>query len=140
MNWRRAAGRLALVIATAACGSSSPAVTTPTPLPPTITSNFSGTLAVMGQTSHNFLVTAPGRVLITLTSLGPPSVPVGVGLGVPSGLSCVLSLGSGSTVTTEAGASPQISGTALAGTFCVEIYDVGNLTAPAAYTITVNHS
>jgi len=131
---------LAATLGTAACGQSSEPAPLPIPSPPTVTQNFSRTLAVKGVVSHNFIVLIAGKTAITLTSVGPPSVAIGLGLGVPSGLNCVLSLGTGSALTTEPGTSPQISGTTLAGTFCVEVFDVGNLTAPAAYSITVNHS
>ena len=130
----------AIATVAAACGSSTIAPTTPPVRPAVITQTFSGTLAVQGASSHNFIVIVTGKIAVTLTSVGPPSVPIGVGLGVPSGLQCVLSFGQGSAATVEPGPSPQINGTALAGTFCVEVYDVGNLTAPTAYSVTVDHS
>jgi hypothetical protein len=44
-----------------------------------------------------------------------------------------------STVT-AAGASPQLTGTFGPGLFCVRVYDVGNLSAPAAFRVTIAHS
>jgi len=33
----------------------------------------------------------------------------------------------------------QLSGTTSAGTLCVQVYDIGNQTAPVSYTVTVTH-
>ena len=44
-------------------------------------------------------------------------------------------------LTTVAGPGVQMSGTAtVPGTFCVIVYDVGNLVEPVTYTVTVLHS
>jgi hypothetical protein len=128
-----------LAIVMVACSSSTTSPTVPTLTPPTITQTFNGTLAVQGESSNNFTVGSAGEVRITLTSVGPPPIAIGVGLGSPSGLTCVLSFGSGAALTTLPGTTPQITGTALAGTFCVEVYDVGNLTAATNYSVTVFH-
>lgn len=128
-----------LPIAMIACSGSTGTPTVPTLTPPTINQNFTGSLAVQGVSTNNFTVTAAGQVEITLTSVGPPPVAVGLALGSPSGLTCVLSFGSGAALTTLPGPSPQITGTALAGTFCVEVYDVGNLTGTTNYSVTVLH-
>jgi hypothetical protein len=42
-------------------------------------------------------------------------------------------------LTTQAGAAPQLSGTAGAGSYCVVVYDVGNQTGPITYAVTVSH-
>ena len=131
---------LSLTVFAASCGSSTDQVpSAPTLAPASVVETFTGTLAVMGSNAHNFITHVPGRLTITLTSVGPSPVSVGIGLGVPSGLSCVLSLGAGTTATVQAGATPQISGTVLAGTFCVDIFDTGTLTAPVPYSLTVAH-
>lgn len=133
---------LAVALAVTACDQGANlSPTLPPILPATITETFNGTVAVKGIDAHNFKVTAAGKIAITLTSVGPAAVAVGLGLGVPSGLTCVLSLGDTSRVTVEPAPSPpQISGTALTGTFCVAVYDVGNLTGLATYSVTVDHS
>jgi hypothetical protein len=43
-------------------------------------------------------------------------------------------------VSAQAGTAAQIIGTATAGPDCVTIFDVGNLTQPVNYTVTVAHS
>jgi hypothetical protein len=120
-----------------AAGCSDPVPpTTPTPAEPTITETFSDTLLVGGANTHQFLVTTIGGVKVTLTSVVPGAA-VGLGVGFPSLGSCTLL----DRIETVAGNSIQLSGTANApGNLCVEIFDVGNLVEPAAYTINVLHS
>ena len=131
---------LALVVA--GCDNSSGGSTTaPTVAAPTTTETFTGTLAPQGLNSHNFTLAAAGTVAITLTAAGPPAtITVGLGVGVPNGPTCSLSLGAGSTVAAQASTTPHISGTSIAGGLCVAIYDIGNLLNAVDYSITVIHS
>jgi len=126
---------LGVALATAGCSDPIPP-TTPTSAIPTFTDTFSDTLLVLGANTHQFTVTAYGGVKVTLTSVEPGAV-VGLGVGTPSFGSCSVA----DKVETVAGAAVQLSGTAtVPGSFCVTIYDIGNLVEPAAYTITVLHS
>ena len=112
----------------------------PTVHPATVTDTFSGNVAPNAADSHAFVITLTGKVAITLTAVGPPSTAeLSMGLGIPVGLTCSLTLGDGTTVTTTAGSTPQINGTILPGTFCVVVYDIGKLTDPVDYTVTVAH-
>jgi len=116
----------------AACGSS-----TPVTAPASMTDTFSGTVAVQGADSHNFTVASFGEVDITLTAAGPPpTITMGLGVGTPSGDTCVLTT---NPISTPAGTTPQFSGTASAGTYCVQVSDVGNQLGPVTYTVTVAH-
>jgi hypothetical protein len=45
-----------------------------------------------------------------------------------------------SSVTAGAGTAPQLTGTFGPGLFCVRVYDVGNLPAPASFSVTIAHS
>ena len=121
------------------------------PTPPiaeaTVTETFTGTVSVLNVSSHNFFVGVTGKLAITLTAVSPSGDPdtasdvaVGLGVGVPAGFSCALTLGSDASKTVTASSSAHIKGTAISGTFCVSIYDVGNLTDSIDYTITVAHS
>lgn len=108
----------------------------PTPAVPTTTDTFSDTLLVSGANTHQFTVTVVGGVKVSLTSVDP-SAAVGLGIGTPSSGSCSVI----DRVETVAGPTVQLSGTAtVPGSYCVVIYDVGNLVEPAAYTINVLHS
>ena len=120
-----------------AAGCADPtAPTTPTPVVPTVTDTFSDTLLLAGANTHQFTVSAVGGVKISLTSVEPGAA-VGLGIGTPSQGSCSVI----DKVQTVAGPSVQLSGTAtVPGSYCVIIYDLGNLVEPAVYTINVLHS
>jgi hypothetical protein len=136
------AASAAAVFALAGCSSGGSTGTSPTPTGPT-TETFSSHVAPGGLSSHTFMTSASGTVTVTLSTLAP-AVVVGFGLGVPPQIGaggCNLN----TSLETAGGADSQISATADKGTFCVEIYDVGNLlgavgpTGQAGYTITVVH-
>jgi hypothetical protein len=107
--------------------------------PPSKVESFNGTLQPQGRLSYSFTVSQDGYVEATLVGLGAdPSTKVGLGIGTPS---VVGECDATYSVTTAAGPSAQIVGTGLAGRLlCVTIYDVGNLTAPTLFTITVASS
>ena len=88
-----------------------------------------------GTDAYTFTVTQDGYVEATLVGLGAPSTTsVGLGIGTPDATSTCSVL---QWVTTVAGPSAQLVGTGLAGTLCITIFDVGNLTGPTLYTVTV---
>jgi len=127
---------LALVLASAACGGSSSSTT---PSTTTTTDTFNGTVAVGSADFHPFTVTTTGQVNVTLTAAGPPStITMGIGVGLVSGSTCTIV--AGGSVNTPAGTSAQLNGTVSPGTYCVQVFDIGNQTAPITYTVTVNHS
>jgi hypothetical protein len=129
---------LALALTAAACNNDSSSLTAPTN-PPTITDGpFTGTVDVMGTgPAHNFVVSQPGDVQITLSQAGPPpTITEGLGVGSPTGTTCPLTVGQ-----TKAAASltPLDVGALAAGTYCVVIFDVGNQAGPITYSLTVTH-
>jgi hypothetical protein len=134
---KRFAAVLSLTLFTCACGNPTPPAS-PTPVAPTITETFTGTLSVSGNDSHPFTVQQVGGIKVTLISVSP-SAAVGVGIGTPvSGVPPCSVLDS---VNAVSGATVQVSGTAtVAGAFCAAVFDTGNLVEPVTYTITVVHS
>jgi hypothetical protein len=107
---------------------------------PTVSESFTGTLPVGGFKFFSFNIAANGTVNVTLNSVSgagiPSTVQVGLGIGTPSGIDC------STTTTVTAGvtaAAPQATGTFGPGTFCVRVYDVGNLFGPANFNITIAH-
>jgi hypothetical protein len=133
---------LLLVTAAASLGcdkSSSDGATTPTG--PPMRQTFTGTIRVGGSSSNTtFVVSTAGEVDITVVSVGPPAnITMGLAIGLPTGAdsSCIAPATAGSNV--QASATP-IVGMLDPGTYCVKLYDVGFLTAPVNYTITVAHS
>jgi hypothetical protein len=122
----------AVALACAACTEAVPAA--PSVAPAAITETFTATLGVSGSNTHPITVQQVSRFVVTMVSIDP-AVRVGMAVGSLSNGTCV-ALTTNSTV--EAGGT--ISGTALAGSFCIEVYDVGTITDSATYTISVAHS
>ena len=120
---------------------SASSTTTPTTVAsPTVSETFTGTLPVGGFKFYSFTIAANGTVNVTLNSVAgtgvPSTVQVGLGIGQPAGTDCA------ATVTATAGANfskPQATGTFGPGAFCVRVFDVGNLAAPASFNITIAH-
>lgn len=110
----------------------------PTPVAPTITDTFTGTLLQGGSNSHPFAVQQIGGIRVSITKIDP-SAAVSVGVGTPSTASgTCLAI---SNLTAVASEGTQISGTAtITGNFCVAVSDVGNLVEAVSYSITVIHS
>jgi hypothetical protein len=127
-----------VLVSAAACGDSQSTTAPTTPTTPTIkTDTFTSILAVRGSTSHGFIVSTAGTVSVTLLNAGPSSMKVGLGLGIPNanGASCNLN----TSLTTTGGSDPQIIATTDPGTFCVDVYDVGNLTGEVGIAVKIVH-
>jgi hypothetical protein len=128
-----------MVLLTAGCdqAGSSTELSRPT-TPPVKLVPFSGTLQPLATDTYTFTVSQSGYVEVTLLGLGAPSTTtVGLAVGNRAATGACSPIYS---VTTAAGPAAQIVGTGLAGTLCVSISDVGNLTGPTIYTITVASS
>ena len=126
----------AVVFALGAAGCHSTTTpTTPTATP--ITDTFLGTLTVNGGVTHQFAAARSGTIQETLTALSPDStVILGISLGTWNGNTCQVVLAKD-----NATLGSIVLGTASsAGTLCARVYDVGNLTEPASYEITVVHN
>ena len=133
----RAAGCVSALLLLWACGgdSSSP-TSTPTAAPST-TDTFTGTLAQGSSVVNTFTVVAAtgGTVTFTLVALTPQStITVGLGLGTPGTSGCALA-----STSENVKVGTVLSTTLSAGTYCVALYDLGNLTAANNYTLTVLH-
>jgi hypothetical protein len=134
---KKSAVVLGLTLLTCACANPTPPAS-PTPVAPTITETFSGTLNVSGSNSHPFTVQQVGGIKVTVVSV-VPSAAVGIGIGTP--VSGVPPCSVINSVNAVFGATVQVSGTAtVTGTFCAAVFDSGNLVEPVTYTITVLHS
>ncbi len=94
-----------------------------------------GRLTVNGAATHSF-ATGSGQISVTVTELVPDSAAViGVSLGTWNGTACQIVLAN-DNATQGAGILGTASGP---GSFCVRVYDVGRLTGPTEYTLTVVH-
>ena len=125
---------LALGAALTACGGATPTSTGAAALQ---TETFNGTLVPGGSVIFPFTATATGAVAATLTTLSPQStITVGFGIGQPSSGACLLLTG-GYSETEKVGVS--LTDTVANGSYCVEVYDIGNVSTSNAFTITVTH-
>lgn len=132
---------LAAAALLSACGSSSS--TSPTTTTATIvTETFTGSIGQNGTDVHPFTVNASGFTLLAgYTSIAPASV-AALGLGVanwdPSTSTCGLNVSQNDA--SHIG-STAVNGTADSGSYCVRIYDAGNIPAgvTATYTVQVQH-
>ena len=128
---------LALALAAGACDddNNNNIPTAPTP-PPSVTETFADSIGRNGARTHNFSTGASGAVTITLTALAPDStLLVGFSLGTWNGANCQL------VITNDAATQGTVitGGVSSLGSLCVRIYDVGNITDPISYEITVVH-
>jgi hypothetical protein len=102
---------------------------------------FTGTLSTNGAFQHIFTTTTLGAVTVSINSLSPnTSQIVGLSLGVWTGSQCSTSpqTGGASNDTATVGSSITLNATA-GGNLCARLYDVGFVTAPVLYTMTITH-
>ena len=126
---------LGVALGTAAC-KDPVAPSTPIPAPATIPETFTGTVLPLGNSVNSFTVLRVGTIQVSLTGVSPPAS-VGIGVGTPSGANCLLQ----DNLTAVAGPNAQMTGTAtVPGTFCVSVFDAGNLVEAVNYTVSVLHS
>ena len=139
-------GGMAAMVAVAslmagACGNdttTTPTVPTNPITPVTTTETFSGNLTVNGAVTHVFLVSSLGTVTVQLTAIDPPGSPViGLSLGTWNGTGCTV--GSGLFNDSAALNAIVTANVTAATSLCARVYDVGKLTDPLSYTITVVH-
>ena len=120
-----------------ACDSGTGTTTTTTTTPSaTIAETFAGSITINGAASFTFPTAAAGTVTATLRSIKPDStIQLSLGLGTFNGLNCQIVLPAdrasvGATVT------GSVSG---AGTLCVRISDIGQMTQTTSFEVIVVH-
>ena len=108
----------------------------PSPVLPTITEAFSGTLIQFGSNTHQFTVQQVGGLKVSLSNVDPAAA-VSFGIGTQSLVGCTLI----HQLKVDPGGLSQLSGTATtSGQFCAIVFDSGSLVEPVTYTLTVLHS
>ena len=132
-----------LAVATTACSDNtlSQLASASNPAPNPQTEIFTGTLSTNGAFQHIFTITTLGAVTVSITSLAPTSSQiVGLSLGVWTGSQCSTSpqTGGAANDTATTGSSITLNATA-AGNLCARLYDVGFVTTPVLYTMTITH-
>ena len=134
-----------LALVTGACQSGTNPYTQLGPTPTVITSTFTGTLANSGDVpvlrlTHTFTTTYNGTVTLALTANQPDAALV-VGFGIGSWDATTSTCGPLLAWNNSAAQGASIIGNGLAGNFCTQVYDVGNLAVGAQtnYTLTVTY-
>ncbi len=132
---RRLAATLGIVGAlTGGCNRINETPTAPTPID-SITSEWSSRLPVGGAVSRSFTTAEAGQISITLKGTTPQRT-IGLGVGVPIGggiANCVLTL----SMNTTGSSTPQVQTGAVSGSYCVTLYDIGTLTAPVDFDLSI---
>ncbi len=156
---------VALAILACGCAKNSEA---PTPIPINLApaakiDNYSGTLKVGGSNYHQFGFKESGIVAITLTSVGYANITDADGNSVPNprtdaipGLTIVVGTPAATTIGLQCspiafngaaqfavatpGNAPQLTGSALAGQYCISVSDPSvTLLDPVVYKISIAH-
>jgi hypothetical protein len=109
----------------------------PSTATPPIGLTFESTIYSGGSISQSFTVSNSGFVTANLVSTTPfPAIVVGLGIGIPlSTGTCSLS----SSVNAAAGPNPQLVVPVDSGSYCVEIFDNGNIASPVSFIINIAH-
>jgi len=139
MHSRIRTALLWLPVALLAAGCDNGPVITPTPVGPTVTQTFTGTLTRNGALTHQFSSLSRGTITATLTSVNPDSaMALGISLGTwnISQSSCQIILANDSA-TVGTGVTGSVSGV---GDLCLRVYDPkGVLTTSEDYSVDVVH-
>jgi hypothetical protein len=118
-----------LAVLTGACANAA------LPTAATTSQAFTGVLSASGAVVQSVTVGASGEFDLTLSSLTPQTtITVGLGIGQPANGTCGLL-----TSIENAKVGSLVSLTAVAGAYCVVIYDIGNVQGSDTFTLTVVH-
>jgi hypothetical protein len=117
--------------------STTSTTTTTTVATPTFFEDWNDTLPATGAVFYSFTVTQYGTVNVSLTSVQgqfvPSTVTLGLGLGTPDAERCATT----TTISTQSGTGPQLTGVYNPGVYCVRVSDVGNLFSAARFSVTI---
>jgi hypothetical protein len=126
---------LACSILLAGCGSESP--TTPSTTPTATTETFSSSVPYRGTISRSLTTSSAGAITATLTMLGQDGASVRIGLGVRND-GANQCLPTYSLVTTPH-SGRQLAVEADVGSYCVTVADIGELSGPSSFSLTIVH-
>jgi hypothetical protein len=102
-----------------------------------VAETFTGTLLPQGSSVYMFTVLSAGVVSVHLSNVEPLTVALGLGVGTRKNDACVLTSSSPSAVTESL---PQIAVSMNAGQYCVEVFDTGNVSGSASFSVVIKHS
>ena len=129
---------LLAVLSSSGCsplGPTSPSTNLPNPT--LVVENFSGTLPLKGVVYYSFSIVDGGTTYLTLLSVKEDGVDtealITIGLGRPRGTACVAT----NVLSVKSGGSPQVSGPTNRGVHCAVVFDPGNLTKDATFSLNI---
>ncbi len=137
MNPRPLSAVMLSLVLIGGCGdSSTPTSPTPTATSP-VTITWTTLIGPQGTVSRSLALPSAGTIKLTLTSTSPSDVVLGLSVGIPraTAAGCYPAR----TVQTTAGNTPQIEIGAGSGAYCVQVHDLGTLTNPISFSITIEH-
>jgi hypothetical protein len=131
-------GVLALATVTTACSTDSATAPTETTVAPSVTETLEGRLGVHGAAVHPFVVAEAGTVTASVSALDPNDAVIGISLGTWNAATSACQV----LLANDAAAvgSSFVGSASVAGTFCIRIIDVGRLTSPVSYSVSVTHT
>ena len=140
--WILAIGLSSVLWLPACDNSSSTTSPTTTATATLVTDTFTGSIDQNGSRVHSFTVTSSGYSLLAgYTVLSPSAIAaLGMGLGSWDATSSTCSLNVTQNDTARSG-NTGLSGTSGSGSFCLRVYDGGNIPAgvTASYTVQIQH-
>ena len=120
----------------AACGSSSSGTST-SPTPVTTTESFTSTLDQSGSVTNGFTVSAAGTVQVKLTDVEPLTT-MALGVAVTTVVSGTVCSSDIAQNTNAKSGTTALSGTAAVGSYCVRVFDAGNIPLETTVTYSVD--
>jgi hypothetical protein len=126
-----------MALGTTACDSGDDTTpTTPTLPTPNVTETFAGSININGAATFTFPTTSGGAVNASLRALTPDStIQVSLALGTWNGVNCQVVLNN-DRASQGGSITGNVSG---AGTLCVRISDIGQITQQTGFEIVVIH-
>ena len=126
-----------MALGTSACDSGDDTTpTTPTLPVQNVTETFAGSININGAATFTFPTSAAGTVNATLRALTPVStIQVSLAMGTWNGVNCQVVLNN-DRATQGGSITGSVSG---AGTLCVRISDIGQITQQTGFEIVVIH-
>jgi hypothetical protein len=134
MRLRLAALLMITAVSLCACDSTSDSPTV-APTPVTTTESFTATIEQLGSTTHAFTVAAAGTVHVKLTAVEPLAT-MALGVSVTTGgTACGSDIAQNNNARSG---TTALSGTAAVGSYCVRVFDAGNIPGATSVTYSVD--
>ena len=128
----------AALVSSIACGGNKTPTQPDAPVYELKTEVFSGSVKTGGSTAFHFPVVNPGKILVSITELGPTStLAMGISLGFWDAATevCVEQLQTTlATLNVTFEANPQQP-----GEYCAAVFDSGNVVVTSEFKLTVTH-